>query len=506
MLIDIANKSIAELDNDAVILFLFEGEKDLSGPAGEADEAMSGAVKALFTEGDFKAGKKELAVIYPGASLEVKRIILAGLGKKDDFTLEELRCSSGIAAKRAHKQGADNVAVMLNLNPETSFSHETLAKTAIEGVLMALHQPRYHKTSTPERLPMTMGTLIFNSPAEEQEIQKGVDSGQIFADAACTAIDLVNKPGNFMTPSMLSDAARAIAMKESMECRILEKADLDKLGMGALLGVAKGSNENPKFIIMEYNASKENKGDNFPSVVLVGKGITFDSGGISLKASLHMEDMKSDMAGAAAVIGIMQGVARLKPSINVKALIPTCENLPSGDALKPGDVVNAMNGKSIEIISTDAEGRLILADALCYAQSFRPDMVIDIATLTGACVVALGENVAAGFFTTEDDFADKLIGAGDENGEKFWRLPLYKEYDEKIKSNVADVKNTGGRMGGVGASAIFLKAFVTFPWAHLDIASMALSKNSSSYKAKGGTGFSVRTLLSLLIQMAKDAT
>jgi leucyl aminopeptidase len=258
------------------------------------------------------------------------------------------------------------------------------------------------------------------------------------------------------------------------------------------LGVTRGSDEPPQFIILEH------KPDAGQPVVFVGKGITFDSGGISIKPSERMEDMKSDMAGAAAVIGAMQAVAQLDLPLHVVGLAPACENLPSGHAYKPGDVLEAMNGKTIEVISTDAEGRLILADALCYAARYNPTAVMDLATLTGACVVALGKMVAAGIFSNDDALSTKLREAGACAGEKLWPLPLYEEYKDTIKSEVADMKNSGGRQGGVGTSAIFLKEFASYPWAHLDIAPMALSDSIGPYTPKGATGFGVRTLVEFL--------
>jgi leucyl aminopeptidase len=302
-----------------------------------------------------------------------------------------------------------------------------------------------------------------------------------------------------MRPSHLADVAKAVALNEGLKCEVLGREEIAEFKMGAFMGVAKGSREEPKFIILEH-AGKEGA----PTVVLVGKGITFDSGGISLKSREHMEEMKTDMAGAAAVIAAMQGVARLDLPLHVIGLAPAAENLPSGDALKPGDVITAMNGKSIEVINTDAEGRLILADALSYAARYKPDAVIDIATLTGACVIALGEEVAGGIFSTEDALCERLVAAGEVNGEKLWRLPLYKEYKDRIKSDVADMKNTGGRYGGVGTAAWLLKEFTSYPWAHLDIAGMALAKTDSPYIPKGGTGFGVRTLLSYLVERSRN--
>jgi leucyl aminopeptidase len=295
-----------------------------------------------------------------------------------------------------------------------------------------------------------------------------------------------------MTPHSLAQAAQDMAAKNGLKCEVFNVGQISELGMGAMLGVTKGSDEPPQFIVLEH------KPDAGQPVILVGKGITFDSGGISLKPGEGMGAMKGDMAGAAAVIGAMQAVAQLDLPLHVVALAPACENLPSGHAYKPGDVLKAMNGKTIEVISTDAEGRLILADALCYADRYKPSAVIDLATLTGACVVALGENVAAGIFSNDDALSAKVREAGAKAGEKLWPLPLYEEYKDKIKSEVADMKNTGGRSGGVGTSAIFLKEFTSYPWAHLDIAPMEADDKGGPYQPKGATGFGVRTLVEFL--------
>jgi leucyl aminopeptidase len=292
-----------------------------------------------------------------------------------------------------------------------------------------------------------------------------------------------------------------MAEGRKLSVTVLEREDMRELGMGALLGVAQGSDEPPKFIILEHRPDSQNGGRQPPTVVLVGKGITFDSGGFSIKPAEGMEEMKSDMAGGAAVIGAMQAIADLNLPAHVVGLVPATENLINGHAYKPADVVRAMNGKTIEIISTDAEGRLILADALVYARRYEPQAVIDLATLTGACIIALGRGQAAGLFGTDDELIEQLKAASARTGERIWQLPLYDEYLDVMKSDTADLKNSGGRYGGVGASAAFLKAFAEgYPWAHLDIAPIAYLANDRPYSPKGATGFGVR----LLVQFVRD--
>lgn len=357
---------------------------------------------------------------------------------------------------------------------------------------MGLYEFRVHKSTPVEHGSIESLTLVEADANKTAAVEAGARVGRILADATSLARDLVNQPSNHMTPHILADAARDMAERNNLRCEALGLEQMAEMGMGAFMGVTKGSDEPPQFIILEH------KPDAGQPVILVGKGITFDSGGISIKPADKMEDMKGDMAGAAAVIGAMQAVAQLDLPMHVVALAPACENLPSGHAYKPGDVLKAMNGKTIEVISTDAEGRLILADALCYAARYNPAAVIDLATLTGACVIALGDMVAAGLFSNDDDLSARLRQAAAQAGEKLWPMPLYEEYKDKIKSKVADIKNASGRYGGVGASAIFLKEFTSYPWAHLDIAAMSLNASNSPYIPEGGTGFGVRTLVEYL--------
>lgn len=511
MRISVTDKPIIELETDAVMVGVFEGAEDLNDTARELDEAMGGMIRSLIESGDVRGKQRETTVLYPSTGLPWKRLILVGLGKAELLNVDSFRQAMATGAKEAHKRGARRIALAVETKDQGALAPDLASQGATEGIFMGLYPVKNHKTAALESKAVT--EVVVSFPAEEnlESLEKAVQVGEIFADAVCMARDLVNQPSNHLTPHHLAEVSQAIALKEGMKCTVLEKEEMDRLKMGAFLGVASGSEEPPRFIIMEHNGPKDgdapslDKPDLAP-IVLVGKGITFDSGGISLKPRDHMEEMKTDMAGAAAIIAAMQGVARLDLPLSVIGLIPTCENLPSGSACKPGDVLLAMNKKSIEVINTDAEGRLILADALCYAARYKPQAVIDVATLTGACVVALGEEVAAGIFSTHDELCSSLIAAGEFHGEKIWRLPLYEEYQEKIKSDVADVKNTGGRYGGVGSSAIFLKAFVSYPWAHIDIAGTALAKSDSPYTPKGGTGFGVRTLLSYLMERAEHVT
>jgi leucyl aminopeptidase len=343
-------------------------------------------------------------------------------------------------------------------------------------------------------------TLVEFDEGKLAAIEAGARAGEGIAAGVKRARDLINEPPNYLLPAHLAVAALKMAQEVGVKCIVHDINWIREQKMGALLGVTQGSANPPQFVELDY------AGSDAAPLIFVGKGITFDSGGISIKPADGMEAMKNDMGGAAAVIGAVEAVARLKLPMHVMGLIPICENLPSGTAYRPADVLTARNGKTIEIISTDAEGRLILADALCYAADFKPQAVIDLATLTGACVVALGENVAAGFFCNDDELSRQIKIASNATNEKLWRLPLYDEYRDKISTDYADIKNTGGRFGGVGTSAVFLEEFTSYPWAHWDIAGMVTDtvgytplypRTKSPYVIRGGTGFGVRALVEL---------
>jgi leucyl aminopeptidase len=374
----------------------------------------------------------------------------------------------------------------------------------VEGTILGLYRYQELKSESPDRLDPERFSLVQFDETKLPAVERGAQIGLIAAEATCLARDLINRPANYATPSDLADLALEIAGDfDTMRCQILDEEDAAELGMGSFLGVARGSDEPAAFIIMEHNPGRED----LDTVVLVGKGITFDSGGISLKPSQKMDRMRGDMGGGAAVLGAMLAVGRLSLPLHVVGIVPSTENLPGGSAYKPGDVITAMNGKTIEVINTDAEGRLILADALAYAARFEPKAVVDLATLTGACVVALGRGVAAGVFGTDDELLGRLQAAGQASGERIWHMPLYDEYLDNLSSLSADLANTGGdRFGGVGTSAMFLKQFAEgYPWAHLDVAGMTFEERPPTPKRpphlqKGGTGFGVR----LLVQFLRD--
>jgi leucyl aminopeptidase len=365
--------------------------------------------------------------------------------------------------------------------------------------LLGAYKFNRHMTKKDEEQDVDKLTLLESDESRLKAARQGMERGRIIAEATNLARDMVNEPANFMTPSHMAEVARDIANKYGLEIEVWEREQMEKNKMGALLGVAQGTKEKPKFIMLSYKGNPSKKG----AVGFVGKGLTFDSGGISLKTQEWMSDMKGDMAGGADVIAAIGAAAALKLKINLTAIVPATENLPGGRALKPGDVLKASNGKTIEVLNTDAEGRLILSDALSYAVKNHLSPLIDLATLTGACHVALGD-IYAGVFSNNQALADKVVSAGSEAGEMLWQLPLPEEYKELNKSDLADVKNSGGRYGGAITAALFLQEFVSdTPWVHIDIAGPFMSEKNKGVLVKGATGFGVRTLVHLAIKLSK---
>jgi leucyl aminopeptidase len=369
-----------------------------------------------------------------------------------------------------------------------------------EGSILGLYTFRKHVTKEPEYGEIEELVIVELDEGRLPLLERSIQRGRVVAEATNFARDLINEPANYMTPADMAEVARTIAAERGLELAVLEREDMKKLGMGALLGVAQGSKQPPKFITLSYRGGQPGKA----ALGLIGKGLTFDSGGISLKPSEGMDEMKGDMAGGAAVIAAMKAISELKLRVNVTGLVPATENLPGGAALKPGDVLTAMNGKTIEVANTDAEGRLILADALCYANKLGLSPLVDVATLTGACRVALGD-ICTGAFTNDQALLGRVVKAGEEAGERIWQLPMYEEYKEQNKSEVADVKNSGGRYAGAITAAQFLAEFSeSTPWVHLDIAGPSFFTKEQSYLAKGATGVTVRTLVNLAAALAEE--
>jgi leucyl aminopeptidase len=432
-------------------------------------------------------------------------IIVVGLGKSKDVKVEQIRQASGTGVKKAEKSRHNKIAIFLDEKnagkPGRSKAGKTgspVAAALMEGAQLGLYHFDQYKSLDKDDPPSRVNeiTILVSSKAKVKAYQTGVDQAEKLCDAVIATRDLMHHPGNTATPTFIAKAAQTMARKHKISCKVLEKKDMEKLGMGSLLGVARGSHEPPKFIVMEYKGGKAKD----KPIVIVGKGVTFDTGGISLKPGGGMDEMKFDMSGGAVTIGTLQAVASLKLKVNVVGLVPLAENMPGGSATKPGDILTASNGKTIEVLNTDAEGRLILADALVYAQRYEPKVLIDLATLTGAVIMALGHQAAAAV-GTDQKLIQKLIASGDATGERLWQLPLYEEFEKATKSDIADLKNiaTAGVGAGTITGAAFLKPFTGgFPWAHLDIAGTAWTSNEKPYVPKGGSGYGVRLLIDYL--------
>ena len=500
MEIKVVAGDITRIKADAVIVNLFEGVKQPGGATGAVDQALGGAITKLIAENEVKGKLNELTLIHTLGKLEAGRVLVAGLGKQEKFTLDSIRGLMAEACKYLRKLGVKRAATIVHGAGIGGLDAEKAVQAIAEGSILGLYTFRRHITKESEHGEIEELLIVERDESKVAVLERGLKRGRIMAEATNFARNMINEPANHMTPSDMAQVARDVAAKYGLECTVLEREEMKNLGMGALLGVAQGSKQPPKFIILSYRG-----GDPSASTLgLVGKGLTFDSGGISLKPSEAMDEMKGDMAGGATVIAAIKAIAELKLKINVMGLIPATENLPGGAALKPGDVLKAMSGKTIEVVNTDAEGRLILADALSYGRKQGLTPLIDVATLTGACRVALGD-ICTGAFGNNQELISKVIKAGEEAGEKIWQLPMFEEYKEQNKSEVADIKNSGGRYGGAITAAQFLAEFSQdTPWTHLDIAGTSYATKEKAYLVKGATGAVVRTLVNFAMALAGE--
>ncbi|HLT58647.1 MAG TPA: leucyl aminopeptidase [Limnochordales bacterium] len=485
--------NITEAAADAVIVNLFEGVTQPGGATGALDARIGGLIRRLIANGELRGKLNETAVLHVGDGFPFRKVVVVGLGKASEFDAERVRQVSAAAAQAAARGRVKTIATIVHGAGIGGLDVAAAAQSVAEGTLLGLYRYDKYKTrredngapdeGRPERV-----VVVEMDAGKLPVIRAAVERGVVLAEATNFARDLVNAPANELTPAELARRAQAMAEEEGLECTILDREEMARLGMGALLGVAQGSAHEPKLVVLRY------RGGEGPPIALVGKGVTFDTGGISLKPSQGMGAMTSDMAGAAAVLGAMRAIARLKPRQHVIAVAPCVENMPSGTAQRPGDIVRAMTGKTIEIDNTDAEGRLILADAVAYAESLGAATIIDVATLTGACVVALG-HIYTGLVSNDDALAEALMAAGRKAGERYCRLPADPEYKEQYKSDVADIKNTGGRPAGAITGALIISEFIDKArWAHLDIAGTARAEKARHYVRKGATGVAVRTL------------
>lgn len=473
-----------------LVLPLPEETETLEGALASADALTGGDLERALERKDITGKKEETFLLFPPKGPGPERILLVGTGKRDEVDAEVLRKVFGRAVRVAESMRLGALSVWVDSG--FPLAEAVYAQAATEGVVLAAWKFEELKTQADSDAPsVDLAELSLISQGNEDEARRGLLIGLAQAKGENLARTLQARPGNFATPTHLGEEAKRLGKEYGLNVTILGPKEIKEEGMGALLAVAQGSEQEPRFIVLEHRGGQKDD----PPLVLVGKGLTFDAGGISIKPASGMEDMKYDMSGGAAVLGAMQAVADLSLPLNVTGIVPSSENLLSGKAVKPGDVVRTREGKTVEVVNTDAEGRLILADALSFAQTLKPAAVVDCATLTGACVVALGYKAAA-VLGTDETLVQELREAGDRSGERCWPLPLWDEYKEQLDSNVADLKNVGGRPAGTITAAAFLREFVgDFPWAHLDIAGTAYGEGKISYRRKGGYGVPTRTLL-----------
>ncbi len=492
---------IAQHPASAIIVNLFEGVTEPGGGTGAVDRALDGAISRVIEDGECRGKENEFTLIHSLGKLPSPRVIVAGLGKQEEFTLDKVRSVAAGAARYARGRRCESIATITHGAGIAGLEPEQCAQAIAEGTVLGLYTFRRHKKPSEDEVELKELTLVEFDESRIDALQRGVERGVVMAEAANFARDLANEPANVLTPTEMADRAQALAEETGLDFAAHDRPWMEEQGMGALLGVAKGSQQPPKFIVLRYQGGGPTR------LALVGKGITFDTGGISIKPAAGMQEMKGDMSGGAAVIAALGAIARLKPALDVTAIVPATENMPGGSATKPGDILRAMNGKTIEVINTDAEGRLILADGLSYARQSAqdaPTAIVDVATLTGAIAVALG-NVAMGAMTNNDALYARVRRAAGAAGEKIWQLPMFDEYKEQIKSEVADMKNTGGRNAGSITAAFLLKEFVEdTPWVHLDMAGVDNYEKEKGVLVKGASGIPVRTLVHLALDLAQE--
>ncbi|MBI4066946.1 leucyl aminopeptidase [Candidatus Gottesmanbacteria bacterium] len=496
----IKTTSPSQAQVDLLILYSWRGEK--AETLVPNNLKLQSSIKEAMTREQFRGDEGEYVDIYTKGEIEAYKILVVGLGKEEDFDLYKLRKSIAAATKKAKQFKVKKLAFVPHNSWYKKFEPELVGQSMVEGVVLGGYKFLKYKGKEEKEKNIELEDIMFLvTPNKVAGMEKGLGIGKIFSAATIFARDLINEPAAVTTPTYLAKIALDLGKKAAgqIKVKILEKEEVAKMGMGAFLGVAQGSEEPPKFIVLHTKPAGARE-----KVVVVGKGITFDTGGLSLKPAEHMMTMKMDMSGAATVLALFAGLTHLKPKVEVVGVIAACENMPSGKAVKPGDILTAMNGKTIEVLNTDAEGRLTLADGLSYAVGQKPQAIIDLATLTGACMVALGQEIA-GMWGNDEKLNDKVKKASEVVGEKLWHMPLEKEYKPLIKSDIADIKNIQtGKYGGAITAALFLEEFVDkIPWVHLDIAGPAYEESETTLVPKGGAGYGVRTILQYLLDLGK---
>lgn len=509
MRITVLPRQIQATSADALIVNLFEGVSVPGGAAGAVDTALGstdgvpgeGAISRLLALGDFKGKLNELAVLYTHGLIPAARVILVGLGKPADINAERVRQASGTAVRKAAALGCKTVATVTHGSGSGGLDARVAAQATVEGALLGAYQHLEQKSKPDPREIDTL--LVLESDASRfPEARDGARDGEIIANAQNAARTLINRPPNVLFPASFADHCVAMAKKRGLKATVLGQAEIEANKMGGILAVNKGSRNPPRFVVLEHAPRGTAKQ---APLVLIGKGVCFDTGGYSIKTADGMVPMKGDMSGAAAVAGAMQAIAELKLSRRVIGLMPLVENRINEEAFLPSDVLTMMNGMTVEIISTDAEGRLILADALHYAKRYNPSGVVNIATLTGTASLAMGDCMAATLHTNTETWGRQVIDSGAQAGERIWPMPLWPEYGESMKSDTADFKNSAGsRFAGLGVSGWFLQQFTlddkggpAYPWAHIDMAPMDFNNSTSGYSPKGASGYGVRTFVAL---------
>lgn len=481
-----------------LVIGVFEGDQDFS-QSKELDPAISATIRETLDNREFRGTFGSSVLVYTLGKGPMKKIMLLGLGKKEKFTDESARICAGKAAQKAKELGAREFSIL-----QFSTLDEELIEAMTEGVELALYSFDEYKEAKEPATKIEEVAILINS--DSQKFQSVVDKARLVVEAVNFARDIGNMPPNDCSPAQLASTAISLAQDHGMKARVIDRYELENMGMGGIVAVGKGSNNPPKLIILEYSGNSDPQQQK--PYLLVGKAVTFDTGGISIKPGEKMDEMKFDKCGGCTVLAVMRAVASMKLAVNVVGIVPSVENMPSSTSYRPGDIIRMYNGKTVEVLNTDAEGRMILADALAYGiATYSPMAVIDLATLTGAAIIALGSNVAA-LVGTNKQLTDRLRKLADKTGEKMWELPLYDEFHEQIKSTYADIRNIGGRPGGAITAAAFLSNFANgVPWVHIDIAGTAWTQEGThekSYNPKGATGFGVRTLVKLLMEDEKQ--
>ena len=502
MNIQVKSGDVTTITTDVLVCLGYEQEKAWSKAIRPIDKKLGGQLTDLRKSGEFSGKANQTTLFHINGKVGAKRVLLVGLGSWDTMTLERVRQAMGTAVKQARRLKAKGIACVMPDVPKAIDKLDKVAQVMAEGLVVGDYRFSAYRTDhikDPKTLQSC--TVLAPTSASQPKVTAGAKRGQTLGEATCFVRDMCNHPANVMKPSRVVTEAKAIAKESKIRLKVLDRPQMKKLGMGGLLGVAQGSIEPPHFIILEYSGGPKAQ----RPVVLVGKTITFDTGGISLKPSENMEHMKADMTGGAEVLAAVRAASRLKLSMNLIGLLPVAENMPGGRATRPGDVLTMLSGKTVEVQNTDAEGRLILADGLAYATRLKPACVIDIATLTGAAMVALG-NVAIGMLGNDDALKSAMRQAGNDSGERVWEMPLWDEYFEQLRSDVADMRNIGGRGGGMITAAMFLSKFIgDHPWVHLDIAATDWSASERPCFSKGPTGTGTRLLIQYLINRANGS-